>query len=82
MNLSHDSLLSDQNFLVAPKGLCTYCVHPDRSLAVLGGIQAVGAVLVAASYVAPRKRLVRAQVTLAPVPIGHDGYGLSLSGRL
>lgn len=60
----------------------TYCVHPDRSVAVLGGIQAVGLALVAASYAAPRKRLVRAQVMVAPVPIGLGGYGLSLSGRL
>jgi hypothetical protein len=60
----------------------TYCVHPDRGLVVLGGIQAIGLVLAAASYQAPRKRLVRATVTLAPVPIGLDGYGFSLSGRL
>ena len=58
------------------------CRHPDSSLAVLGGIQAIGLVLAAGSYLAPRKRLVRAKVMVAPVPIGHDGYGLSLSGRL
>jgi hypothetical protein len=63
-------------------GRQAYCVHPDRSVAVLGGIQAVGVLLAAFSYVAPRKRLVRAKVTVAPVPMGHAGYGLSLSGRL
>ena len=63
----------------------TYCQDADHDrdgLAVLGGLQAIGLALAASSYAAPRKRLVHAKVTLAPVPIGHDGYGLSLSGRL
>jgi hypothetical protein len=65
------------------RGRQAYCQNPYRyGLAVLGGIQAIGLALAASSYAAPRKRLVRAKVTLAPVPIGHDGYGLSLSGRL
>jgi hypothetical protein len=64
-------------------GRDTYCRPPYRgALAVLGGIQAVGVALAALAYVAPRKRLVRVQVTVTPVSIGHDGYGLSLSGRL
>jgi len=61
-----------------------YC-HGDNSaqfLAILGGVQTIGLALAVVSYAAPRKRLVRARVALAPVPIGHDGYGLSLSGRL
>ena len=61
----------------------SYCQHADRGgLAAIGGIQAVGVLLAALSYVAPRKRLVRAKVTLAPVPMGNAGYGLSVSGRL
>jgi hypothetical protein len=64
-------------------GRAFYCQHADRGgLAVLGGIQAAGLVLATGAYVAPRKRLVRANVTVAPLPMGYAGYGLSLSGRL
>jgi hypothetical protein len=63
-------------------GRNAYCVHPDRSWAVLGGIQAAGLVLAAGSCAAPRKRLVRANVMVAPLPMGYAGYGLGVSGRL
>lgn len=50
-------------------------------LVLLGGTQAVGAVLVAIGFV-PSKRLVRSDLSVEPVFIGQNGYGVALSGAL
>jgi len=64
----------------------TYC-HGSRSelraiLVLDGMVQTAGAVMFALGLKYPRKRLVRQDVTVsvAPTPLGHDGYGLGALG--
>lgn len=54
-----------------------------RAVLTLDGlVQTAGAVMFVAGFMVPRKRLVREDVTvsLAPTPIGRDGYGLGAIG--
>jgi hypothetical protein len=54
-----------------------------RAVLVLDGLaQTAGAVMFVAGIAIPRKRLVRADVTVGvtPTPLGRDGYGLSAVG--
>ena len=61
---------------------CTGHKGTAQGLAVLGAMQLVGAGLAGAGLVFPSKRLVRSDVAFVAVPMGHGGYGVTMSGRL
>ena len=78
MSTQHDVCLSGETPPACHRHPATTVV-----LAILGGMQAVGATLFTYGMTHPRQHLVRVerpQMTVAPVPMGSAGFGLAAAG--